>query len=236
MWTADLVNRTNLTLEAKDPSRATLVEGMRPGTQALRLQTIPGDDHISGSGNLERCDVYQCVPGTADPVVYQDQTIWVAHSIKLPDDFQWPLWHPYVLFDFHNKGTSVAANLHVNFRRIAGDDLALGELQIQLFSGDPMKPTETAYVTLGRPPRNTWLNFLHHIRWTSGSTGFCHSWLNGLRVLAYKGQTLYRGQGVFLKLANYHLPFRPGVDGTPTASAVIHDRVVVGTTMEEVTA
>jgi len=70
---------------------------------------------------------------------------------------------------------------------------------------------------------------VYHVRWSSGSDGFFDAWVNGKRVLAHKGPTLYVGQGVYLKLANYHSPVcdpYPACVGTHKASSVIHDRVI----------
>ncbi len=50
---------------------------------------------------------------------------------------------------------------------------------------------------------------------------------NGVLKLDHRGPTLYAGQGVYLKLANYHSAF-----GSP--SSVIHDRIIRGTTWRDV--
>ncbi|MFL6579427.1 MAG: hypothetical protein ACJ8G2_01690 [Burkholderiales bacterium] len=39
------------------------------------------------------------------------------------------------------------------------------------------------------------------------SDGFFQAWVNGKQVLDHSGPTLYEGQSVFLKLANYHSAF-----------------------------
>lgn len=236
LWQADLVGRANLCMQAADPSRITNdVNG------ALRLETRPGDEGIVGSRAMRRCDGYACIPGTADPVIYgEGQSMWVNHAVRFPSDFQQGRWHPYIVFDFHSVREALAANLHVNFRKVEGDDAALGQLQIQGYYGDPMAPTEY-HAVLGAIERNRWYSFLHHVLWTTRTTGYLKSWVNGRLVMNHRGPTLFRdGQAVYLKVANYHLPVTPeeiaqGIFAPTPASAVWHDRVRIGPTIESVT-
>jgi hypothetical protein len=65
------------------------------------------------------------------------------------------------------------------------------------------------------------------VRWSSGTDGFMRAWVNGVKKLDHRGPTLYAGQGCYFKLANYHSPFG-------RSSAVIHDRVIRGTTWQAV--
>src|SRR5262245_35875604 len=44
-------------LQARDPSRATIVPIGRDGGTAVRLRTEPGDDNINSSRYAERCDL-----------------------------------------------------------------------------------------------------------------------------------------------------------------------------------
>ena len=71
--------------------------------------------------------------------------------------------------------------------------------------------------------RNTWYDFVYHVKWSSGSDGYMQAWVNGVLMLDHRGPTLYTGYGVYLKLANYH-------SATGQASSIIHDRVVRGPT------
>ena len=86
---------------------------------------------------------------------------------------------------------------------------------------------------IGLPVKNQWYDFVYHVRWSSGSDGFFDAWVNGEQVLSHRGPTLYAGQGVYMKLANYHNPIcdpYPACIGTHEASSVIHDRIRRGTT------
>jgi len=51
--------------------------------------------------------------------------------------------------------------------------------------------------------------------------------VNGVQKMAYRGPTIYSGQGCYLKLANYHTAFGQ-------ASSVIHDRVIRASTPDAV--
>ena len=75
--------------------------------------------------------------------------------------------------------------------------------------------------------RNQWYDFVYHVKWSSGSDGFMHAWVNGQKKLTHFGPTLYAGMGCYLKLANYHDPFGK-------ASSVIHDRVRRGSSAADV--
>lgn len=220
--------------QAKAPGRSSLVPFGRDGSTALRLHTEVGDTDVAFSGRNERDDLYLVQPGTADPVVYGEGVEqWWAHSIYLPDDFQYPRWHPYVLFDFHNTGSAATASMQVDFHAQA-DPLAPGLLEIRISAGDTSAPTYTLG-PVGIAQKNVWYDFIYHVRWSSGADGFFLAIVNGQRVLDYHGPTLYAGQGVYLKLANYHLPI---CDPYPTcpgaASSVIHDRVLMGPTADSI--
>ena len=225
--------------QAKVPGRASLTNIARDGGTALKLHTEPGDIAVVSSGPMQRDDVYPVWAGSASPIAYGEGTEqWWAHSIYLPDDFQFPRWHSYVLFDFHSTGAASVANFMVNFRRVPGDDLAAGRLQVQGWFGDPFNPTEY-YGLVGPPQRDVWYDFVYHVRWSSGADGFFDAWVNGKRVLAHVGPTLFAEQNVYVKLANYHLPIcdpYPACAGTDAdyPSSVIHDRIVLGDTAQAV--
>lgn len=219
--------------QSKAPGRATIVPFGRDGNTALRLHTDVGDTDVAFSGINERDDLYLVVPNTADPVVYGEGVEqWWAHSIYLPDDFQYPRWHPYVLFDFHNTGESTTASMQIDFARDPADASAPGHLEVRLSVGTPSTPTYTTG-SAGVVQKNVWYDFVHHVKWSSNPDGFLRSWVNGREILNYHGPTLFVGQGVYLKIANYHLPVCdpfPACIGMHSASSVIHDRILEGPT------
>jgi hypothetical protein len=91
-------------------------------------------------------------------------------------------------------------------------------LSFQIAYGVQSSPTTVRY-PIGPVVRNQWYNFVYHVKWSSGPDGFFDAWVNGVQKMSYRGPTLYPGQGVYLKLANYHTAF-----GQP--SSVVHARVI----------
>ncbi len=119
----------------------------------------------------------------------------------------------------------------VNFQRQADTTLP-GLLTITAYGG--VNSGDGPYgATIGQLNKNVWYDFVYHVRWSSKPDGFFDAWVNGNRVLSHRGPTLYAGQGVYLKLANYHNPIcdpYPACIGKHKASSVIHDRIIRGTT------
>ncbi len=226
--------------QSKVPGRATIVPFGRDGNTALRLHTEVGDDHVVFSSSAERDDVYLAEPESAGAVIYGEGVEqWWTHSIYFPDDFQYPSWHPYVVFDFHNTGDSATASMQMDFVRDPAGDSLPGRLEVRISSGNPSTPTYNTGI-YGVVQKNVWYDFIHHVRWSSGPDGYFQSWVNGRQIFDYHGATLFVGQGVYLKLANYHLPICDpySAGGVPLctwfASSVIHDRVLMGPTPESI--
>jgi len=215
--------------QAKVAGRASLVNFGRDGGTALRLHTEPGDNNVASSGTMERDDVWLNQAATNG---YEGQEAWWAQSILFPDDFTMPTWQMYVVTDFHNTSSgSWQANFHLDFEPQA-DITKPGNLTMRGYGG--VNSGDGAYsATIGQVSKNVWYDFVYHVRWSSGSDGYFEAWVNGAKVLSHRGPTLYSGQGVYLKLANYHTPVcdpYPACVGTQPASSVIHDRVIRGST------
>ena len=208
--------------QAKVAGRATLVSGGRTGGYAVRLHTESGDNNVYGSGVNERDDLSWSQAATG---ASQGQEQWWSHSILFPTDYVAPPaptagnWTWGVVFDFHNTTDGAGqANFQINAMY---DGLAF-----QIYGGDPSNPTINN-TPIGPVVKNTWYDFVYHVKWSSGSDGYFYAWVNGVQKLAYNGPTLYTGQGAYLKLANYHTPFG-------AATSVVHDRIVIGTTQADV--
>ncbi len=228
--------------------RATIVPIGREGTTSVRLHTEPGDNNVAGSGDMERDDLYLSVPGTADPLVFnQGEEHWWAHSILFPDDFAVPTWQMYVVSDFHQTSNTGQANFQINFQ--AQPDTTLpGNLIFRGFGGTQDSGFYTATIAPGGTiSKNVWYDFVYHVRWSSGQDGYFDAWVRKgdapiyARVLAHRGPTLYVNQGAYLKLANYHTPvcdpYPACKDQTPSLSpptSVMHDRVIRGTAWQDV--
>jgi hypothetical protein len=219
------------TEQAKVAGRASLTSVARDGLTGLRLHTEPGDNNVTGSGDMERNDVYLSQAATDG---YEGREQWWSHSILFPSDFVVPTWQNYVVFDFHNSSPGDwQANFHVLFQR-QSDTTRPGVLTLLGYGGVNSGDGRFA-ATIGEIQKNVWYDFVYHVKWSSGSDGIFEAWVNGVKKLSHRGPTLYAGQGVYLKLANYHVPIcnpYPGCRGP--ASSVIHDRVVRGTTPQAV--
>ncbi|HZM33731.1 MAG TPA: Ig-like domain-containing protein [Burkholderiales bacterium] len=200
--------------QAKQPGRATLVSTSREGSRAVRLYTQSGDNNVSGSGTWERNDLSL---GQALTDCSQGKEQWWAHSVLFPSDYNLPN-NGGVVMDFHHTGSSGQANFHV-------DAMSTG-LRLRGYGGTSVD-SGRYQVELGPVVRNQWYDFVYHVKWSSGSDGFMHAWVNGVKKLTHYGPTLYSGMGCYLKLANYHDPMGK-------SSAVIHDRVRRGKTAADV--
>jgi hypothetical protein len=203
-------------IQAKDISRVSIVGDGRDGSTAVRLETQPGDSNVFGSGTSERTDL-SLSQGSTD--CSQGKEAWWAHSTLFPSDYIAATDGFGVVMDFHHTGSSGQANFHVDSSRWDG---------LLHFRGYGGSQDQGHYETvIGPVVKNQWYDFVYHVRWSSGSDGFMRAWVNGVKKLDHSGPTLYSGMGCYLKLANYHSPFGQ-------ATAVIHDRVIRGTTWQAV--
>jgi len=217
-----------LHLQAKAQSRASIEKVARDGSTVLRLRTEPGDDHVAWSGDMERTDMYL---SQADTGCYEGREQWWEHSILFPDDYVFPSasakysssWN--IVFDFHNSASGPwQANFHAEVVTLSPDpnnpllnpDPPI--LRFRGYGGEKSGDGEFA-APIGPVVKNAWYEFVYHVQWSSGPDGYFEAWVNGVKKLSHKGPTLYAGQGCYLKLANYHVPYRQ-------ASSVIHGHVI----------
>ncbi len=210
--------------QARSPDRITEVEVA--GVPGVRLETLPGDDGIAGSGRAERADLVLSPQATG---CAQGREQWWTHALLFPDDYAPPLatpsdtWPWGVVFDFHQTGSEGQANFEID---VVGKPPAL---QFSISAGpvvsNGLPGSPTRHFPVGPIIRNHWYQFVYHIRWSSGRDGVFDAWVDGRRVLDYRGPTLYAGQACYLKLANYHTPV-----GRPVA--VVHAHLVRAATRE----
>ena len=215
--------------QAKVSGRASIVNLGRDGGTAVRLHTEPGDNNVESSGEMERDDLWLSQAASNG---YEGQEAWWAHSILFPNDFAIPTWHMYVVGAFHNSGSGPwQANFMLNFA--PGPDITKpGNLILRGYGGVNSGDGQFT-ATVGQITKNVWYDFVYHVKWSSGADGYFDAWVNGKKMLSHKGPTLYAGQGIYLKLSNYHVPVcdpYPACIGTHPASSVIHDRVIRGST------
>jgi hypothetical protein len=211
--------------------RASIASVGRDGTTSVRLHTEPGDSNVAGSGTAERDDITLSQSATD---CFEGHEHWWGHSVLFPTDYVDPpmstatTWNWGVVFDFHNSSPGAG---QANFQIMAMPATAISPdrptgLSFQLASGNQASPTLLSY-PIGPVVRNTWYDFVYHVKWSSGSDGYFDAWVNGVHKMSYAGPTIYAGQGCYLKLANYHSPFG-------LASSVVHDRVMRGSTAASV--
>lgn len=210
--------------QAKSPNRITAVEVA--GVPGVRLETLPGDDGIAGSGRAERTDL---ALSAAETGCSEGAEQWWTHALLFPDDYTAPhataadSWPWGVVFDFHQTGSEGQANFEIDVvGRPAGMQFAISAGPV-VSSGAPGSPTR--HFPVGPIIKNHWYRFVYHIRWSSGRDGFFDAWVDGTRALDYRGPTLYTEQGCYLKLANYHTPV-----GKPVA--VVHAHLVRAATRD----
>jgi hypothetical protein len=226
-------------VQEKVPGRASIIGIGRDGGTALRLRTEPGDNNVAGSGAMERADVYLATQFGAPIVYHEGEDQWWSISVMFPNDFTFPRWHTYALFNFHHEGGTGANIFEFGFRRNPAGDSQPGILRFRGAAGNTSASPAVRYESdaIPNPQRNVWYDVVFHVKWSSGAGGFFHAWVNGERVLAHSGPTLFAGEGVYLKLANYHNPVcdpYPSCIGSHSASSVIYDRIVLGRTAQQV--
>jgi hypothetical protein len=211
--------------QARVAGRASVLEVA--GMRGVRLHTEPGDSNVFGSRNAERNDL-ALTRQASD--CHEGREHWWAHSVLFPDDYVAPpestatTWNFGVVADFHNSAPGAGqANFQVNAMPATAfsPDRPTG-LGFQIAYGDQRRPS-LYYAPIGPLVKKEWYHFVYHVQWSSAADGFFDAWVNGVKKMAYRGPTLYPGQGCYFKLANYHSAF-----GKPTS--VIHARVIRGAT------
>ena len=212
-------------VQEKVPGRASIVSFGRDGGTAVRLHTRPGDSNVAGSRDMQRTDLWLTQAATG--CFEGREQVWEL-SVLFPDDFAFPTWQRYALSGFHHTGRTGQGNFTLGFERAAGaPTTAPGVLGFQGYGGTQDSGRFAAPV--GPVAKNVWYDFVYHVRWSSGAEGFFDAWVNGEKKLEHRGPTLYRGQGCYFKLANYHTPIcdpYPACIGRDPPSSVIYDRVI----------
>jgi hypothetical protein len=221
------------------------------GSNAIRLTTSGSDFGVQGAGSgFERCElVLGKNSGQTGATEGVDQ--WWAHSIYLPSDFQWPnaSGEKNLILQFHGYPSSGQPNftLEVAYedgsvvlraRAHGGADMD-NDVSAQYWHGD-----QKGEVLDANPQPNVWYDFVHHIKWSSDGNGYHRIWMrkndgNVVRVLnkpdaatpnlstLYVAEVPSGADASYLKLGQYH-----NNSGQP--SAVVHDRLVRGTSFEEI--
>ena len=208
--------------QAKVLGRAHLISTARDGSTGVRLLTKIGDSNVSGSGSHERNDLTTSQTQTD---CYEGREQWWAHSTLFPSNFVIPAsdgtYKFNLFFQFHHTGGTGQPNMAAEVMSNTN-----GGLRLRIYGG-PSVDREQKRVSLGPIQKNVWYDFVYHVKWSSKSDGLFDAWVNGKKVLTHRGPTLYAGQGCYVKPSNYHSAFGK-------ENAVIHDRIVRGTTPQAV--
>lgn len=201
------------------PGRATTVtDRVRHGTFAARYEVRPGDNPIGATG--ERSEVMKITGEQAGT------ESWWGWSTYFGNDFNPNLnTHWNIFTDWHHSGCCGQANVHFEIDTTT----PTWGIQLRTFGGT-VDQNERRF-RLADFQRNTWYDFVFHVRWATDNTGFVEVWLNGQNVLPLTNTpTIYSGQTVYLKQGFYRGP------GSDSSSVVYHDAMRRGTSAEDVSA
>jgi hypothetical protein len=224
-------------------TRCTIMPAITYGRPCVKLTTKAGDNNVHGSGDMERSDLYHVMGSGGAPLVFgEGEDQWWSLSILFPDNFQFPTWHNYNLFSFHQESGHGANQWHGFFQADPANDANPGILRLEgAGGGSPDAPAVRWGGDILRQPiaRNQWLELVWHVKWTSGNSGFTTLWLNGEKKVHHEGPTKYDDEGCYLKLANYHTPVcdpYPACVGGPSHydSSVCYGPMKRGPTIESV--
>ena len=187
--------------QEKESGRVSVVQSPgRAKQSAIRLEVMPGDTDVAGSGSgAERADA---MIGSTLTDAVEGREQWWAWSTYFPSDYRPTPSTAWNLFlDFHNTGESGQAN--INF--LADSHFDPPQLQMTVYGGPSPDRAPQSTFRLGRAHRNQWYDFALHVVWSSNPrVGSVELYLNGRRVVRQVHRaTLYAGQGAYLKLANY---------------------------------
>ena len=192
-------NQWTLGVQAKDPSRATIVTSVaggppRQGQYAARIEVDAGDSQVAGSGQGERTEA---LLGSALTGATEGADQWWAWSTYFPSDFTTGLGMWNFFTQFHHTGSSGQSNIEFTVK----DNSSLVLISN---SGDPAQPSEHDY-SLSPLLRGRWSDFVFHVRWSSDpSVGFIEAYVNGVQVVPHTATaTMYPGQSVYLKQGFY---------------------------------
>jgi len=154
------------------------------GRRAVRIELRPGD-YVSEGWRAELRDPYLARVG---------EDLWYGFSTLIPTDYpirednscmlaQWHDWtHPFrpMLANRFNKGTFYVTH----------DNAGIEERVLY---------QEPAFA------RGVWHDFVYHARWSEGPDGFIEGWIDGRKVVEFRGSTLYPGSklGPYFKFGVY---------------------------------
>jgi hypothetical protein len=148
---------------------------------------------------------------------------WWAWSTYFGDDFrptEGTFWN--IFTDWHNTAPSGQANVHFEVNTLTSP----WTIQMRTFGGQ--QDQNQRIFVLSDFKRNTWVDFVFHVRWAPDNTGFVEAWVDGRPVLPLTNTpTIYEGQGVYLKQGLYRAR-------SSVTSVVYHDGMRRGASFADV--
>jgi len=186
-------------VQAAKPERIHVVQSpVWQGKYACSFTILADDPPVLGSDISQRSQLSNEVP---KKVFNEGDEFWYQFAVRFPSGYK-PQgtnagWN--AIAAFHNTGAHGQAN--VDWKTPYGKGV---EMWVQS-GADPMKPDIKVFPALPTVPKDQWLVFVHHIKWsTSPAKGFVEAWCNGKQYCKKQAlANLYPGQGTYWKLGLY---------------------------------
>jgi len=154
------------------------------GRRAVRIELRPGD-YVSEGWRAELRDPYLARVG---------QDLWYGFSTLVPTDYPIGEDNSCMLAQWHDWTNPVRPMLANRFNKgtfyVTHDNAGIEE---RVLYQDP------AFA------RGVWHDFVYHARWSEGPDGFIEGWIDGRKVVEFRGSTLYPGSklGPYFKFGVY---------------------------------
>jgi hypothetical protein len=147
-----------------------VVEHDVEGRPAVRIELRPGD-YVSGGWRDELTDPYYARVG---------QELWYGFSTLIPTDYPTGEDNSCMLAQWHNWTDPVRPLLANRYNKgtlyVTHDNAGIKEM---ILYKDP------AFA------RGVWHDFVYHARWSEGTDGYIEGWIDGRKVVEFRGSTLY---------------------------------------------
>ena len=154
------------------------------GRRAVRIELRPGD-YVSEGWRAELRDPYLARVG---------QDLWYGFSTLVPTDYPIGEDNSCMLAQWHDWTNPVRPMLANRFNKgtfyVTHDNAGIEERVLY---------QEPAFA------RGVWHDFVYHARWSEGPDGFIEGWIDGRKVVEFRGSTLYPGSklGPYFKFGVY---------------------------------
>lgn len=201
------------------PHSATVAtETVRHGRYAARFELRNGD-RVSDGWRAELKDPHNATLG---------RDVWYGFSTYLPPDYPdhdfscvLAQWHDQAELGDHSGKPPIAHRIRAGrfYITTAASPVA----------GDSPQHTDVLFET-SQGVKGMWHDFVYRVHWPNGGTGEIDMWMNGERVLEYRGPLGYGNQvrGPYFKLGMYC------AEDVPQPHIVYHDSYRRGLSFQDV--